>query len=101
MLLLYCLTTTPLCTHRRCCQSAGEYASAHRWYDQALQLDPRSADAHVARGAAHANERRLARNLLPVSRQPELLSCAATPASLNVFIQWVVDCFVERYMLSE
>ncbi|KXZ56581.1 hypothetical protein GPECTOR_1g522 [Gonium pectorale] len=35
----------------------GNYADAHKCYERALELDPRSAEAHVARGAAHANQR--------------------------------------------
>ncbi len=36
--------------------SPGNYPEAHRCYDKAIELDPASAEAHVARGAAHANQ---------------------------------------------
>lgn len=32
--------------------------AAMRCYNQALELDPRQIDAYVARGAAHANDKR-------------------------------------------
>ncbi|EFJ51993.1 hypothetical protein VOLCADRAFT_37481, partial [Volvox carteri f. nagariensis] len=38
----------------------GNYADAHKAYGRALELDPGSAEAYVARGAAHANQRAFA-----------------------------------------
>jgi tetratricopeptide (TPR) repeat protein len=35
---------------------AGDYQQAMECYDKALLLNPRNCDAHVARGAAHANQ---------------------------------------------
>lgn len=40
------------------CVCAGDYKEAHRCYDKAIQLDPGSSDAWVARGAAFANQQR-------------------------------------------
>jgi tetratricopeptide (TPR) repeat protein len=52
-------------TPRGCARAllAGDYAEAHRCYDKSLQLDPGNADAHVARGAALANQQQLAEAL--------------------------------------
>ena len=44
----------------RVCALAGNYPDAFKCYTRALELDPRSAEALVARGAAHANQRDLA-----------------------------------------
>lgn len=36
---------------------SGDYDAAHSCYTRALELDRRNADAWVARGAAHANQK--------------------------------------------
>ena len=40
---------------------AGSESGARRCYERALDLDPRNADAWVARGAAFANQQQLGR----------------------------------------